>query len=164
MLAGGLSDGSARLDWRCRVKGKRHRQRVVASQDLRGPAAAVDGCDGVKAGSAMARALFAGIGRQRLRGSESIVRASARVRAVVYRACDGSGFGSVAEHRSAFVRGPPALRAGRSTIFVDDLDAVFADIASRRIEPDERETYPGEAEAIYRAPDGNQIEFGGPIE
>jgi hypothetical protein len=57
-----------------------------------------------------------------------------------------------------------AERAGRAihTIFVDDLDQVIADIASRGLEPDERETYPGKArKAIYRDADGNEIGFGG---
>ena len=56
--------------------------------------------------------------------------------------------------------------AGRAThtIFVDDLDALVAEIASRGIEPDERVTYPGKArKAIYRDADGNEIGFGGPI-
>jgi hypothetical protein len=51
------------------------------------------------------------------------------------------------------------------TLFVDDLDARVADVASRGIEPDERLTYPGKArKAIYRDADGNEISFGGPAE
>ena len=51
------------------------------------------------------------------------------------------------------------------TIFEDDLDARVADIASRGIEPDERETYPGKArKAIYRDAEGNEISFGGPVD
>jgi catechol 2,3-dioxygenase-like lactoylglutathione lyase family enzyme len=56
--------------------------------------------------------------------------------------------------------------AGRGlvTFFVDDLDDAVADIASRGIEPDERETYPGKArKATYHDPDGNEIGFGGPV-
>jgi len=56
--------------------------------------------------------------------------------------------------------------AGRAihTIFVDDLDKLVADIASRGIEPDELVTYPGKArKAIYRDADGNEIGFGGAV-
>ena len=50
------------------------------------------------------------------------------------------------------------------TIFAEDFDARVADIASRGIEPDDRETYAGKArKAIYRDPDGNEISFGGAI-
>jgi predicted enzyme related to lactoylglutathione lyase len=72
----------------------------------------------------------------------------------------------LAEHRSVFIE-EDADRAGRSshTIFVDDLDALVADIASRGIEPDERVTYSGKArKAIYRDADGNEISFGGAVE
>ena len=58
----------------------------------------------------------------------------------------------------------PYSAAGRAThaIFVDDLDALVADIASRGIEPDELVTYPGKArKAIYRDTDGNETGFGG---
>ena len=72
----------------------------------------------------------------------------------------------IAEHRYLFIV-EDAEGAGRAihTIFVDDLDARVADIASRGIEPDERVTYPGKArKAIYRDADGNEIGFGGPID
>ena len=72
----------------------------------------------------------------------------------------------LAEHRSLYIV-EDAERAGRAihTIFVDDLDARVADIASRGIEPDERVTYPGKArKAIFRDADGNEISFGGPID
>jgi len=71
----------------------------------------------------------------------------------------------LAEHRYVYVE-EDAERAGRAliTVFVDDLDARVADIASRGIEPDERETYPGKArKAVYRDADGNEIGFGGAI-
>ena len=71
----------------------------------------------------------------------------------------------LAEHRSLFIaeHAEGACRAIH-TIFVDDLDAVVADIASRGIEPDERVTYPGKArKAIYRDADGNEISFGGAV-
>ncbi len=69
----------------------------------------------------------------------------------------------LAEHRFLFID-EDAERAGRAihTIFIDDLDARVADIASRGIEPEERVTYPGKArKAIYRDADGNEIGFGG---
>ena len=72
----------------------------------------------------------------------------------------------IAEHRYLFIV-EDAEAAGRAihTIFVDDLDALVAEIASRGIEPDERVTYPGKArKAIYRDADGNEIGYGGPIE
>ena len=48
------------------------------------------------------------------------------------------------------------------TVFVDDLDAIVAEIASRGLEPAERETYSnGVRKAIYRDADGNDIGFGG---
>jgi predicted enzyme related to lactoylglutathione lyase len=71
----------------------------------------------------------------------------------------------LAEHRSLFIL-EDAEGAGRAihTVFVNDLDAVVAEIASRGIEPDERVTYPGKArKAIYRDTDGNEIGFGGAI-
>ena len=72
----------------------------------------------------------------------------------------------LAEHRYVFIL-EDTDGAGRAlhTIFVDDLDARVAEIASRGIEPDERVTYPGKArKAIYRDADGNEISFGGPID
>jgi catechol 2,3-dioxygenase-like lactoylglutathione lyase family enzyme len=68
----------------------------------------------------------------------------------------------LAEHRWLFIV-EDAERAGGAihTIFVDELDALVAEIASRGIEPDEQETYPGKArKAIYRDADGNEIGFG----
>jgi hypothetical protein len=53
----------------------------------------------------------------------------------------------------------------RFLFFVDDLDTLAADMASRGIEPDERVTYPGKArKAIYRDADGNEIGFAGAID
>jgi catechol 2,3-dioxygenase-like lactoylglutathione lyase family enzyme len=72
----------------------------------------------------------------------------------------------LAEHRFLFIEGDPD-GAGRAThtVFVDDLDKLVADIASRGIEPAERVTYPGKArKAIYRDADGNEIGFGGAVE
>ncbi len=71
----------------------------------------------------------------------------------------------LAAHRFLFIV-EDVERAGRAihSIFVDDLDALVAEIASRGIEPDERVTYPGKArKAIYRDADGNELGFGGAI-
>jgi catechol 2,3-dioxygenase-like lactoylglutathione lyase family enzyme len=71
----------------------------------------------------------------------------------------------LAEHRFLFIV-EDADAAGRATntIFVTDLDATVAEIASRGVEPDEIATYSGKArKAIYRDPDGNETGFGGAI-
>jgi hypothetical protein len=48
------------------------------------------------------------------------------------------------------------------TIFVDDLDALVAQIADRGVEPSKRETYSnGVRKVTYHDPDGNEIGFGG---
>jgi hypothetical protein len=73
----------------------------------------------------------------------------------------------LAEHRYLFiVEDRDAPGGGTITIFVDDLDAITAEIASRGIEPAERETYSnGVRKATYRDVDGNEIGFGGaPVE
>ena len=57
-----------------------------------------------------------------------------------------------------------AERAGHAlhTLFVDDLEALVSDIASRGITPAERETYSnGVRTAIYRDAVGNEVGFGG---
>ena len=72
----------------------------------------------------------------------------------------------LAEHRFLFIV-EDAQGAGEAihTVFVDDLDTLVADIASRGIEPDELVTYPGKArKAIYRDTDGNEVGFGGAID
>ena len=69
----------------------------------------------------------------------------------------------VAEHRFVYIAQDLA-RAGNAlmTVFVDDLDTVVADIASRHLEPANRETYSnGVRKVTYRDPDGNEIGFGG---
>ncbi len=69
----------------------------------------------------------------------------------------------LAENRSLYIQ-QDADGAGWAlhTIIVDDFDALVVGIASRGIEPDERETYSnGVRKAIYRDPEGNEIGFGG---
>ena len=70
---------------------------------------------------------------------------------------------TLAEGRSVYVEQDPD-RAGHCavTLFVDDLEAWVALIATRGLDPDDRETYSnGVRKAIYRDPDGNEIGFGG---
>jgi catechol 2,3-dioxygenase-like lactoylglutathione lyase family enzyme len=69
----------------------------------------------------------------------------------------------LAEHRYLFIEQDREAPGGADiTIFVDDLDALVAEIGARGIEPDERVTYSnGMRKAIYRDADGNEIGFGG---
>jgi catechol 2,3-dioxygenase-like lactoylglutathione lyase family enzyme len=69
----------------------------------------------------------------------------------------------LAEHRYVYiVEDRDAPGGAIITIFVDDLDALAAEIASRGIEPAERETYTnGVRKLVYCDADGNEIGFGG---
>jgi hypothetical protein len=70
---------------------------------------------------------------------------------------------TLADERSVYVVEHPD-GAGQSvvTVFLDDLDARVAEIASRGLEPAERETYEnGVRKVTYRDPDGNEVGFGG---
>lgn len=67
------------------------------------------------------------------------------------------------EHRHVFIEEKPE-HAGhaRHLVFVDDLDALVAQITARGINPAERETYSnGVRKVAYRDPDGNELGFGG---
>ncbi|GAA5065092.1 putative enzyme related to lactoylglutathione lyase [Thermocatellispora tengchongensis] len=78
-------------------------------------------------------------------------------------ASDTEAVWELAEHRYVFIEQRPE-RAGHAmhTIFVDDFDALVAQIAERGLDPAERETYSnGVRKATYRDPDGNEIGFGG---
>ncbi|MEU4409793.1 VOC family protein [Streptosporangium sp. NPDC023963] len=69
----------------------------------------------------------------------------------------------LAEHRSVFIEQLPE-HAGHAmhTVFVDDLDALVAQVAERGLDPAKRETYSnGVRKVTYRDPDGNEIGFGG---
>jgi predicted enzyme related to lactoylglutathione lyase len=69
----------------------------------------------------------------------------------------------LAEHRFLYVLERPE-HAGHAlhTLFVDDLDAMIAEIAARGIQPAHRETYEnGVRKVTYRDPDGNEIGLGG---
>jgi catechol 2,3-dioxygenase-like lactoylglutathione lyase family enzyme len=76
---------------------------------------------------------------------------------------DSEAVWTLADERSVYVV-EDADRAGRCvvTLFVDDLDAWVAAIATRGLEPDEHETYEnGVRKVVYRDPDGNEVGFGG---
>jgi predicted enzyme related to lactoylglutathione lyase len=78
-------------------------------------------------------------------------------------ASDTEAVWELAEHRSVVIEQRPE-HAGHAlhTIFVDDFDALVAQIADRGLEPAKRETYSnGVRKATYRDPDGNEIGFGG---
>ena len=77
----------------------------------------------------------------------------------------GEAVWELAEHRWLYIyEDGEGAGSALLTIFVDDLDSRVAQMASRGIEPDEQETYPGKArKAIYRDGDGNESGFGGPL-
>ncbi len=69
----------------------------------------------------------------------------------------------LADQRSVYIVEDPA-RAGNAvvTVIVDDLDTRVADIATRGIDPANRETYStGVRKITYRDADGNEVGFGG---
>jgi hypothetical protein len=69
----------------------------------------------------------------------------------------------LAEHRYLFIEQRPE-HAGHAmqTFFVDDFDALIAQITDRGVEPTERETYSnGVRKTTYCDPDGNEVGFGG---
>jgi len=68
----------------------------------------------------------------------------------------------LAEHRWLYIVEEAEKPGGAvHTILVEDLDALVAEVGSRGIEPDERESYSnGVQKAIYRDADGNEIGFG----
>jgi catechol 2,3-dioxygenase-like lactoylglutathione lyase family enzyme len=69
----------------------------------------------------------------------------------------------VAEHRYLYIV-QQTENAGHAilTLFVDNLDALVAQIAGRGIDAEKRETYSnGVRKIIYRDADGNEIGFGG---
>jgi catechol 2,3-dioxygenase-like lactoylglutathione lyase family enzyme len=70
---------------------------------------------------------------------------------------------TLADNRSVYIE-EHARPAGGAlvTVWVDDLDATVAGIASRGLQPAESEEYAnGVRKAIYRDDDGNEIGFGG---
>jgi predicted enzyme related to lactoylglutathione lyase len=78
-------------------------------------------------------------------------------------ASDTEAVWELAEHRSVVIEHRPE-HAGHAmhTMFVDDLDALVAQMADRGLEPTKRETYSnGVRKATYNDPEGNEIGFGG---
>jgi len=76
---------------------------------------------------------------------------------------DSEAVWEIAEHRFVFIEQRPE-HAGhaRHLAFVDDLDALVAQIDERGLVPAERETYAnGVRKAAYRDSDGNEFGFGG---
>jgi hypothetical protein len=69
----------------------------------------------------------------------------------------------LAEHRYVYiVQQPEHAGHARHTLFVDDLDALVAQITGRGLDPVQRETYSnGVRKITYRDADGNEIGFGG---
>lgn len=69
----------------------------------------------------------------------------------------------LAEHRFIYiVEQPEHAGHARHTVFVDDLDALVAQIGRRGLDPAERETYSnGVRKITYRDSDGNEIGYGG---
>ena len=69
----------------------------------------------------------------------------------------------LAEHRYLYiVQQPEHSGHAMLTLFVDDLDALVAQIGNRGLDPASRETYSdGVRKITYRDPDGNEIGLGG---
>jgi catechol 2,3-dioxygenase-like lactoylglutathione lyase family enzyme len=76
---------------------------------------------------------------------------------------EGEAVWELAEHSFVFIeRRPEHAGHTRHLVFVDDLNALVAQIADRGLDPAERETLSnGIRKAAYRDPDGNAFEFGG---
>ena len=112
-------------------------------------------------GAVMALALFAGIR----------VRELAAARAWYERLLGEPSFfpnereavWTLADERSVYIEENPQRAGGALiTVWVDDLDAIVAEIASRGLEPDERETYDnGVRKIIYRDDEDNELGFAG---
>jgi hypothetical protein len=68
----------------------------------------------------------------------------------------------LAEHRYVYiVQRPEHAGHAMSTLLVDDLDALVAQITDRGLDPEKSETYPnGVRKITYRDADGNEIGFG----
>ncbi|NJN82166.1 MAG: VOC family protein [Caldilineaceae bacterium] len=69
----------------------------------------------------------------------------------------------LAEHRYVYiVQQPDHAGHAMHTLFVDDLDAIIAQIADRGLDPTKRETYSnGVRKITYRDVDRNEVGFGG---
>jgi catechol 2,3-dioxygenase-like lactoylglutathione lyase family enzyme len=79
-----------------------------------------------------------------------------------FRAHETEVVWELAEGRSVFIHEGAEPGGAEHTVFIDDLDSLVAEIATRGLEPDRRETYSnGVRKATYRDADGNEIGFGG---
>jgi catechol 2,3-dioxygenase-like lactoylglutathione lyase family enzyme len=76
---------------------------------------------------------------------------------------DGEAVWQLAEHGYVFIeRRPEHAGHTRHLVFVDDLDALVAQVTERGLVPAKRETLAnGVRKVAYRDPDGNEFEFGG---
>jgi len=76
---------------------------------------------------------------------------------------DGEAVWQLAEHGYVFIeRRPEHAGHARHLVFVEDLDALVAQITERGLLPVKRETLAnGVRKVAYRDPDGNEFEFGG---
>jgi hypothetical protein len=68
----------------------------------------------------------------------------------------------LASHRYVYIlQQPEHAGHARHTLFVEDLDAIIAQITQRELAPVQQETYAnGVRKITYRDPDGNEIGFG----
>ncbi len=73
---------------------------------------------------------------------------------------------TLADGRSVYIEEDPRRAGGGLvTVFVDDLDALMAQVGSRGLAPAEDETYGnGVRKVIYRDDDGNEVGFAGFVE
>lgn len=70
----------------------------------------------------------------------------------------------LSEHRYLYIKVLPE-RAGQaiSLVFLNDLDVFINQVSKRGLKPTSVETLPnGVRKVIYKDPDGNHVEFGGP--
>lgn len=99
---------------------------------------------------------------RRLRSGSEMVRTAAGIPPTFFPH-DTEAVWELAEHRYVYIVQQPE-HAGHAmhALFVDDLDALVAQIADRGLDPVKRETYSnGVRKTTYRDPDGNEIGFGG---
>ena len=98
----------------------------------------------------------------RVRGAAAVVRTAAGSPPTFFPTVTEAVW-ELAEHRYVYiVQRPEHAGHAMHTIFVDDLDALVAQIADRGLDPVERETYSnGVRKITYRDPDGNEIGLGG---
>jgi hypothetical protein len=99
---------------------------------------------------------------RRLRSGTLVVRTAAGLSSSFFPH-DTEAVWELAEHRYLYiVQQPEHAGHARLTLFVEDLDALVAQIAERGLDPVKRETYSnGVRKITYHDPDGNEIGLGG---